>query len=366
MLDNGIPAQPHRQNGALQRSDDSGLQSLLLETISPESCDALNEAYAIRSVVGLSLGNRALSLSPVWLADEPVIAEAWAIKIDADDRQLDVILPQKLLELIIADLDPNIRLPALSDAIRPLLLEFALRSGLEALEAALGCALSIRSVSRVRSQAGSPEQVMLPFRIELERMGPSWCVLRIYPEQLRELVGYLSNMAEQDHPPVDLPLPVCVRWASVNLTLAELRSLAPGDIVLVDESCKQAGLAVAVIGEHLIAPLELLRNGYRVSGQPQRAAISGFEWSLNSQPHYHAAAIDAAPEQVPVRLFFEFGRFYLERSAVSQLKAGALLELARPLEEGLDLVAGGVRIGRGEVVSIGSAVGVRVIRLSNA
>jgi flagellar motor switch/type III secretory pathway protein FliN len=53
----------------------------------------------------------------------------------------------------------------------------------------------------------------------------------------------------------------------------------------------------------------------------------------------------------------------LDRNAVPQLNPGAVMTLARPLEEGVDIVVDGVRIDRGQITTIGDAIGVRVTRL---
>jgi type III secretion protein Q len=184
------------------------------------------------------------------------------------------------------------------------------------------------------------------------------------PGQLVALASYLRPLAEPAVPRIDVPLPVRLRWGRVDLTLAELRSLRPGDIVLLDHACTQPGIALAVIGEHLAAPVELLRTGYRFTGQPRRAAGSGYEWAIddgqktNTSPPVDANGLDS----VALAVFLEFGRFELDRSAVAQLRSGRELPLIRPLEAGLNIVAGGVIVRRGEVTAIGDAIGIRITR----
>ena len=363
MLDNGVP--PQSQDHASPHLGEPGWQDIELETIAAENCDALNDAYTIRAIAGLELGSHKLGFVPSWRPEQPEIANAWTVTIRADDRTAELVVPEKLLQSIIASIDPTVQLAALSDEIRPLLLEFALQSAFEALEAALGCPLSVETARPGEHRIGDAEHVAIFLRTQLDGAGQGWAALRAHPEQLRDLTSYLADLAVHDHQRVDVPLPVCVRWGSVDLTLSELRSLAPGDVVLVDEACREPGLAVAVIGEHMVAPVEVLRTGYRLFGHPRRAGGSGFEWSLDRHRFRYAPTADAAMEHVPFRLFFQLGDFELERKAVAELATGAVLELARPLEEGLDLIVAGSRIGRGEMVTIGSADGIRVTRLQS-
>lgn len=77
-----------------------------------------------------------------------------------------------------------------------------------------------------------------------------------------------------------------------------------------------------------------------------------------------AGAADLDLASMKIRLVFELGRAELSVSEISQLAPGALLPLARPVEEAIDIVANGKRIGSGTLVQIGDSIGVRVTRLN--
>jgi type III secretion protein Q len=360
MLDNVVAAKPGQD--APHHAGGPGPQRPQLEAVDPRTVAAFNAIYATRRAV-LPLGERRLSLSPIWTVQEPHIAEPWTIAIAVDEGEAELILPQKLLAAAIGDLDPALRLPDISADLLPLLVEYALRDAFEALERAFGSRLAVQAATPGKRHAGGAGSVTLVFRTELQGAGSGWSTLRLPSDRLQELADCLAHIGDHTWPRIDLPLPVRLRWASVELTLAELRSLQPGDIVLADASCRQAGLAVAVIGECLVAPAEVLRNGYRLSGEPQRPRAAGFDWSLDRQGWPMAQGADAALADVPMRVLFEYGAFELDRSAAAQLRPGLVLPLARPLEEGLDIMVGGSRIGRGEIVTVGDALGVRVTRI---
>jgi type III secretion protein Q len=74
---------------------------------------------------------------------------------------------------------------------------------------------------------------------------------------------------------------------------------------------------------------------------------------------------DSAFDDLPVRLVFELGRVELSLGEAQQLAPGALVPLARPVDEPLDIMANGRRVGRGTLVRIGQNLGVRIVSLVN-
>ena len=69
-------------------------------------------------------------------------------------------------------------------------------------------------------------------------------------------------------------------------------------------------------------------------------------------------------DDLPVRLVFELGRVELSLGELQSLAPGALVPLGRPLEEPLDIMANGRRLGRGALVQIGENLGVRIVSIA--
>jgi type III secretion protein Q len=69
-------------------------------------------------------------------------------------------------------------------------------------------------------------------------------------------------------------------------------------------------------------------------------------------------------DDLPVRLVFELGRVELSLGELQRLARGALVPLARPVDEPLDIMANGRRLGRGTLVQIGDSLGVRIVSLA--
>jgi type III secretion protein Q len=76
------------------------------------------------------------------------------------------------------------------------------------------------------------------------------------------------------------------------------------------------------------------------------------------------SAEDMDLASVKVRVVFELGRMELSVGEVSQLAPGMVVSLTRPVEEALDIVVNGKRIGVGTLVQVGDSIGVRVVRLN--
>ncbi len=69
-------------------------------------------------------------------------------------------------------------------------------------------------------------------------------------------------------------------------------------------------------------------------------------------------------DDLPVRLVFELGRVELSVGELQRLAPGALVPLARPVDEPLDIMANGRRLGRGTLVQIGENFGVRIVSIA--
>ncbi|MDP1835216.1 MAG: type III secretion system cytoplasmic ring protein SctQ [Chlamydiales bacterium] len=74
-------------------------------------------------------------------------------------------------------------------------------------------------------------------------------------------------------------------------------------------------------------------------------------------------ALGDRAKDIPVTVTVEVGRIQMRLEKLMQLQPGQLLELEVNPEEGVDLVVNGKCIGRGELLKLGEALGVRVLEL---
>ncbi len=70
--------------------------------------------------------------------------------------------------------------------------------------------------------------------------------------------------------------------------------------------------------------------------------------------------------QIPLRLSVEIGSVSRSMQDLLDLKQGAVIELDRPIDEPVDILANGTVVARGEVVNAGDHYGVRIIEIVDA
>lgn len=66
---------------------------------------------------------------------------------------------------------------------------------------------------------------------------------------------------------------------------------------------------------------------------------------------------------VPVQVVAVLGKKTISVKDLIGLRIGQVIDLARPVNEAVDLVAGGKLIGKGELVDIDGKLGVRIIKM---
>jgi type III secretion protein Q len=136
--------------------------------------------------------------------------------------------------------------------------------------------------------------------------------------------------------------------------------LALDGVTLADLQCQPDNAATAVSVGHLVIPVEVSPAGIMVTARPLRGRGSFWEWSMGNPTEFSDPDLD----DLPVRLVFELGRVELSLGELQRLAPGALVPLGRPVDEPLDIMANGRRLGRGTLVQIGESLGVRIVSIA--
>jgi type III secretion protein Q len=341
-------------------------QPLRLPQIDQLLADGLNALYKRRPPARVPFAGRELVFEAAWLPRRPDIPDAVTLTAALGKEKAYLVVPQAVIDALFTQFASDIVQDALTPAQKAMLIEYALSGALEKIETALMSPIAIASADSGMSAIGSQRAVELIFRIEIEGVVSSWCLLRIpYNHLLRlgQLLDRLPKKAPPSQSHIDFPLDVHVRMASADLSLAELQSLAPGDIVLVDHHCREPETALAVFGGHLAAPVKILPGGYQLADALKPAKTAGLAWGVNDYPVQRGPLAEGARSNVPVRVFFELARFELSLAKLLSMARGAMLD-ALPSREGgsLDVVVDGARICKGEFTTIGAGLGVRILR----
>lgn len=172
-----------------------------------------------------------------------------------------------------------------------------------------------------------------------------------------------------------LPMPLKVEIGSTNLTSSEWDKVQIGDFVLL-ERCTfdiraSRGTATLTLGstplfdvrikegEAKILETAFPKEAQQVEAQPmtqeeespQEEAIEGEEITLSGK--------------VPMQVTVEVGRIQMPLEKLTELKSGNILELGLGPSPDVFLTVGGKRIAKGELVNLGDALGVKILKLGD-
>jgi type III secretion protein Q len=293
---------------------------------------------------------------------QPLVSLAAELTIGGHDARLS--LPRPVVRGLLAALEPGSPMPALDDDRSLLLLELALTPLIERLETLLQ--RPIGNLAVPRRPADVPGTVTVCAEIMLDGAVGGTATLDLDEECATAIAGLVDRLPATPDPMPLLALPLAFRLGGVRLTVAELAGLAPGDVVLPDWQMPGAGEVAAVLGEGLYAAAGC--TGGRVTLAAPLHPITGDErerWTMDDAREGRRLADLAAEalDELPVKLLFEIGRVDLPLGELRSLGPGHVFELGRDLSHPVEIHANSRRIGQGEIVRIGEAVGVRVTRL---
>jgi len=272
----------------------------------------------------------------------------------------------------------EIRCALLADALAPLIdaLETRTRQRIE-----LGAAAGAAALKG--DFAG--EQDALRFRVT--RPGSEWyChgALRFADER------FLGLACPAEPPSATLgdtdfdALPIALRFVlgSTMLSVAELHSIARGDIIGIErwQSFGSALRCVATTSDGHVTVLakavgsrividHIEENPVTPSTRPD-ALAAGPSGPLETRPPASAAGTAGEPaltqlDALEVRVTFELDERSMPLAQLKALKSGYVIELDQPLNQStVHIRANGALLGQGHLVAVGNKLGVRVSRFS--
>jgi type III secretion protein Q len=326
----------------------------------------LNAFYRRRRALEATLAGRPVTIATTWPArggDDVTDRHVIHLKIDAAEGEIAV--PRPVLDALVATVDPALSLDRLGAWPAAIVIEFALSEVLATLETSVGCRLSLVAIHAERLGRQNGERVPLGLELGFDAAAVSTCELFLTPRDAGRLAHHLDRCADAEKSAIDLPFALCLRTAAATIGAGAIERLALDDVVLADVECRPDDTAIAVIGEHLVVPVELTPAGIVITARPIRGRGSSWEWSMDNPTEVSGPTglDDSDFDDLPVRLVFELGRVELSLGEIQRLAPGALVPLARPLDEPLDIMANGMRLGRGTLVRIGESLGVRIVSL---
>lgn len=184
-----------------------------------------------------------------------------------------------------------------------------------------------------------------------------------------------------------LMVDVAVEVGHSRLKLKEWERIKPGDLVMLDhcsyDPLEQKGGVVLMLNQKPLLRGRIKDGGIKLTSYPLYEEVSD-AMEDEDEDEFEDDAFDEEIEEgtfeeeaeeptfekqtpsltdLPVHLTVEIGRLRMSAAALLELEPGNLLELNVSVEQGVDLVVNGKKVGRGELIRMGDLLGVRVLSL---
>lgn len=164
-----------------------------------------------------------------------------------------------------------------------------------------------------------------------------------------------------------------------TLSQENWKKLEEGDFVILDHcsyhphlkkgtfqlQCASTPLFQVKVKEDAIKILD-----YAYYFEEKRMDEDHFEESFETSGEEEAVSVEdmptaplLSPKKVPISLTVEVARIKMSLDKLLKLKPGNILQLGVQVEKGVNLVANGECVGKGELVQIGDVIGVKITQL---
>jgi type III secretion protein Q len=293
-----------------------------------------------------------LAMTVQWSGAGSPVEAGIEVALTLGDTPLNVCLPSEALELLGFTSRDLTGLPG------AMLLELALLSVIEPVEQLAGLPLRVRDNPAAHAQ---PLVVSLTMQVQLAQGAPLHVALQLSAAAATLLADLLEQHATPAaHPLPALQLPFTVENGEAELSLAELRSLNPGDVVMLDHwPDRQARLVLQ--GRRLHARAELDGNTLKLLEQPIALNFLKEHHMTGSAESATPQSLDSPLDDLPLKLVCQVGSVELSLAQLRELGTGSLVQLTPQLHDGVDLMVNGRRVGQGQLVKIGDGLGVRLL-----
>jgi type III secretion protein Q len=299
--------------------------------------------------------------------DGPAYELVWS---SGAEERFSVTLPEAIVTRIARAVQPSLGTVP-DDPTRSFLVELALEPLLDTLEGRLATSLMLLETRRAGTASHSADAVLVMGELDGSQFAARLRLLHAgtapEPAIAIERLAKLLCMATGRRPDAifaTVPVLVALRAGAMRIRLDTLRTLAPGDVLIPDEFSLSNDEVLVVAGERLGAPARIEGHGIRLQAplrpiRPVLLELGQMNDNAKSMPSDAASGLD----EVEVTLSFELGRLNIELRDLKSIGPGYLFALGRDPAHAIDIVVNGRKIGHGEIVRIGHAIGVRATRL---
>jgi type III secretion protein Q len=231
-------------------------------------------------------------------------------------------------------------------------------------------------LARLEALAGQPARLCAPDEaprspaccLEFTASGPEgrevrgWVLVPLDEPALAAVEQALAARPRAARPLSDLPVELSIEAGSMTLTLAELRTLAPGDVLLPERWHPASGCV------HLFAAPLRVRAPWPDGDDRPWTIVKQSESSMSETDKTAEKAAEAPKGglgAIGIEVVFEIGRMRMTVDEIQALGPGLTLPLPKVLgpEVPVTILGNGRRLGTGRIVSVGETLGVQLTEL---
>ncbi|NGX47714.1 MAG: hypothetical protein K1000chlam3_01096 [Chlamydiae bacterium] len=249
-------------------------------------------------------------------------------------------------------------------------------------------------VAALHEETPLPEEGALSIDIAIELDGETLWGRLLIPRETR--ASFKSHFTMEKPPLLSdssfstLPLSLHLQVGSTTLSSEECEKIAIGDFILL-ERCTydikgNRGTAILALGDTPLFDVRIKEGECKIleyaliqeassmtekeeetekeeTTPPPEPAEEGAEEKPLWAPQNGGEEKVLPSGKIPIQITVEVGRLQMPLEKVTQLKPGNVLELGLSPQPDVYLTVGGKRIAKGELVNLGEALGVKILKL---
>jgi type III secretion protein Q len=280
-----------------------------------------------------------------------------------NDERFQVYVGWAHIDACLEDLAPGLAAATLTAETKALLFEASLATQLDALERALDAKILIQSIEMLKKRDRDWAQPNLKFLITWGSQQPRPAYAAIPPEFERRLVRMWSGRIDGDTG-ADPELAVTVRVGCVSLSPDDVAALAVDDVLVLDATPLYNQQCCLVIGERLAALGDIDGNQLLLT-EPLTMADSSWNAKYCLDDTTTRAERRNGPHAPPqATLAVDLARQKIRVSQLLGIDLSRAIGLPKSIQTGVEVYAGDRAIGFGNIVRVGDAIAVRLIRIN--
>src|SRR5262249_48903978 len=232
-------------------------------------------------------------------------ANAYTFRLTLSGRPALLRLPASLVDLCVSSLGVH-DFDRLSGVRAAMLLELARLQPIKALEERLRTEICVEE--RVAGVEWNEQPLPLHLLIRGLPTGETGIELLLDRQSSTMVAQALDHLATPNALTAQLPISVHICRDAMQLTLAQLRTLRPGDILVPEHDLARPGGIIAVVGQCLRFEVEEDAQGFRLGARlaESDANTAGELFMQDPTTGLSGGSVDEATlDQLPIRIIFE-------------------------------------------------------------